>query len=74
MSVSSILTSPSETARWEILLEKMAKGEEDSSKLMNLVQDFTKNAIKEFKSSMNQKAHSDRQWTPTRYKKRVKKI
>ena len=44
MPISSILTSPSETARWEILLEKMSKGKEDSQKLMNLVQDFIKKA------------------------------
>ncbi|MEC8624092.1 MAG: DNA topoisomerase III [Bdellovibrionota bacterium] len=69
MSVSSILTSPSETARWEILLEKMAKGDEDSSKLMNLVQDFTERAIKEFKSSMKQKNSPNRQWTSTQFKK-----
>lgn len=63
MSVSSILTSPSETARWEILLEKMAKGEEDSGKLMNLVQEFTKEAIKEFKSSMEGNPPPKRKWT-----------
>ena len=70
MSVSSILTSPSETARWEILLEKMAKGEEDSQKLMNLVQDFTENAIKEFKSSMKKGSPANKQWTSTQERKK----
>ncbi len=69
MPVSSILTSPSETARWEILLEKMASGEEDPGKLMSLVQDFTEKAITEFKLSMNQESHPNKKWTPTKERK-----
>jgi DNA topoisomerase-3 len=54
MKVSGVLASPSETARWEVLLEKISKGEENPKKLMELVEKFVKKAVEEFKKSLSQ--------------------
>ena len=51
MEVTKSLVSPSETARWELLLEKISKGEESSEKLMELVEKFIRSSVDEFKKA-----------------------
>jgi DNA topoisomerase-3 len=58
MEVTKSLVLPSETARWEVLLEKISKGEENSEKLMELVEKFVRGSVDEFKKTWQEKVSS----------------
>ena len=46
---STVLTSPSETARWETSLNKIALGEQTDARFLNHVKEFVTNSVNELK-------------------------